>query len=198
LEVEAHQQPSPHNPSNHPTKLIAKKNIPFYCGIAAIFLLLKLGYTMADNNSLVFLLKPTNALVGLLTGSTSTYFADSGYFYSNLNIVIEKSCSGFNFLILCFGMLGFLMIKYAGSILQKLLAIPVCLLIAYVFTILVNGSRIFASIIIQHQSKNFAPNISHAVLHEIIGVTTNLSFLILAYYLFEKILKNSYKNEKLA
>jgi exosortase K len=108
LEVEANQQPSPQNPSNHHTKLIAKKNIPFYCAIAAIFLLLKLGYTMADNNSLVFLLKPTNALVGLLTGSTSTYFADKGYFYSNLDIVIEKSCSGFNFLILCFGMLGFL------------------------------------------------------------------------------------------
>jgi exosortase K len=153
---------------------------------------------MADNNNLIFLLKPTNQLVGLLTGSTSTYFADSGYFYSNLNIVIEKSCSGFNFWILCFGMLGFLMIKHVGSSLQKAMAIPVCLLVAYIFTIFVNASRIFASIIIQHQSKNFAPNISHEVLHEIIGVTTNLSFLILAYYLLEKTLKNRYKNEKLA
>jgi exosortase K len=163
-----------------------------------LFILLKLGYTVANNDNLVFLLKPTNALVGLLTGSHAVYFSDRGYFYSNLNIVIEKSCSGFNFWILCFAMLSFLMQQHTKSTLYKILSIPFCLGAAYLFTIFVNASRIFASIIIQHQANSVAPNIPHDVLHEIIGVTTNLSFLILAYYLLEKTLKNKHHHEKLA
>jgi hypothetical protein len=40
-----------------------------------------------------------------LTGSHSVYISDKGYYHDNLNILIEKSCSGFNFLLLCFCML---------------------------------------------------------------------------------------------
>jgi len=176
----------------------ANKNIPYYLTAIGLFILLKFGYTLADNDSLTFLIKPTDKLVGLLTNSKSVYFSDKGYYHETLNIIIEKSCSGFNFWLLCFCMLTFLLLKYIDKPLFKVLSIPLSLILAYILTIFVNASRIFASIIIQNQANNFLPNRPHLLLHEIVGVITNLSFLILVYYLLEQFLNKKQHNEKLA
>ena len=106
------------------------KNIPYYLVAVGLFILLKFGYTVADNNDLAFLLKPTNKLVGVLTGSHSVYLANNGYYYEKLNILIEKSCSGFNFWLLCFLLFTYLLIKYLDKPLHKIIAIPTALLTA--------------------------------------------------------------------
>ena len=185
-----------HVTSHTKTTVQTNKNIPYYLTTVALFILLKFGYTLADNENLIFLLKPTNRIVGLLTDSHPVYFSDTGYYHGNLNILIEKSCSGFNFLLLCFCMLTFLFLKYAKKAFFKFLCIPAALLAAYFFTIFVNASRIFVSIIMQQQANNFLPNRPHLILHEIVGVITNLTFLILIYIVSEKFLTNKYQNAK--
>jgi len=50
--------------------------------------------------------------------------AETGYFHSKLNIVIEKSCSGFNFWILCFMVFAYLGLKYFDKPLHKILTLP--------------------------------------------------------------------------
>lgn len=172
------------------------KNIPYYLIAIALFIVLKFGYTFADNNDLLFLLKPINQFVGLLSGSSSVYFLQTGYYHEKLHILIDKSCSGFNFWILGFLIFSYLGIKYSERIFQKLLAIPLALLGAYLLTIFVNSSRIFASIIVQHHTQNIFINQQYIV-HEAIGVITNLSFLILAYVLCEKFLIHKRHNAKL-
>ena len=132
--------------------------------VIAIFLLLKYAFTIADASDLIFLLKPTNIFVGLLTGSHSVYIECNGYYHETLNIIINKSCSGFNFWLLSF--LSFAYLK---------LPIPTALGCAYLLTIFANTSRIFASIAMQSRA-----------LHEAIGIITYLSFLILAHCLMEK------------
>jgi len=158
---------------------------------------LKFGYTIANNDNLIFLLKPTNILVGFLTGSNSIYSTENGYFHQELNILIEKSCSGFNFWLLSFLMLTFLLLKYFKNNLHKTMTIPFSLLAAYLVTIFVNASRIFVSIIIQNQSNNFLSEKHQLILHESIGIITNLVFLIVVYYLTEKFLINKKNNAKL-
>ena len=171
------------------------KNIPYYLIAVGLFLLLKFGYTLADNNDLTFLLVPTDQLVGLVTGSSSTYLSESGYYNEHLNIIIDKSCSGFNFWVLCFLLFTYLTIKYFDKPLQKKLIIPIALIGAYLLTIFVNTSRILASIIVQDQTKNIFQNQQHLI-HEAIGIITNLTFLILAYVLIEKLLTyNRYNAE---
>lgn len=172
------------------------KNIPYYLAVIALFIILKFGYTLADNDNLIFLLKPTNKIVEFLTGSRAVYFSSKGYYHTDLNILIEKSCAGFNFLLLCFCMLTFLILKYSNKIVLKFLSIPVALFVSYLLTIVVNASRIFVSIIMQQQANNFLPNRPHLILHEIVGVVTNLTFLILIYILSEKFLTNKYPNAK--
>jgi len=164
------------------------KNIPYYLVAVGLFILLKFGYRVADNNDLAFLLKPTDKLVGLLTGSQSVYLADNGYYHSQINILIEKSCSGFNFWVLCFLLFTYLLLKYFDKPLHKIITIPTALLIAYLLTIFSNTSRIFASIIVQNQTKNFIMQSRQHYVHEAVGIVTNLSFLVLAYYLMEKLL----------
>ena len=153
------------------------KNIPYYLTAVGLFILLKFGYTLADNNDLTFLIKPTDKLVGFLTGSHSIYLAERGYYHEHLNIIIDKSCSGFNFWILCFLLFTYLTVKYFDKTLNKILTIPTALIGAYLLTIFVNTSRIFAFIVVQTQTKNILLNHQH-ILHEAIGIITNLTFLI--------------------
>lgn len=146
---------------------------------------MKFGFTFADNNDLVFLIKPTDKLVGILTGSQSVYLSESGYLHEHLNIIIDKSCSGFNFWILCFLIFTYLIVKHFDRSLHKFLTIPTTLIGAYLLTIFVNTSRIFVSILVQAQTKGIFVNQQH-IIHEAIGVTTNLTFLVLAYILIER------------
>ena len=184
--------------TTHTKKTVqTNKNIPYYLTAVGLFILLKFGFTHADNNDLTFLIKPTDKLVGLLTGSHSIYLSDSGYFHEHLNIIIDKSCSGFNFWVLCFLIFTYLTVKYSDENLSKILSIPCALIGAYLLTIIVNTSRIFASIVVQYQTKNIFLNQQH-IIHEAIGIITNLSFLILVYILIEKILINRRHNAKFA
>ena len=171
------------------------KNIPYYLTVVGLFIILKFCYTLADNDDLSFLIKPTDKLVGLLMGSHSVYLSESGYYHENLNIIIDKSCAGFNFWVLCFLLLSYLTVRYFEKPLNKILTIPTALIGAYLLTIFVNTSRIFASIVVQTQTKNILQNHQH-ILHEAIGIITNLTFLILAYMLIEKLLIHKQNNAK--
>ena len=176
--------------------MINNKNLPYYFIAIGLFVLFKFGFTYANNDNLLFLLKPTDKLVGLLTGSNSVYILDNGYFHNQLNIVIDKSCTGFNFWVLSFLMLTFLGLNNLDNKLKKLLVIPFALTFAYFLTIFVNTSRIFASIVIQNQMSDVFSNQKH-IIHETIGIVTNLSFLILTYFIMDRILIKRIHNAKL-
>lgn len=171
------------------------RNIQYYLIALGLFILLKFAYTIADNNNLTFLLKPTDELVGLLTGSQSVYLSESGYIHERLNIIIDKSCSGFNFWILSYLLFAYVTLKHIDENFRKILVIPTTLIGAYLLTIFVNTSRIFASIIVQTQSKKIFPNHQH-IIHETIGILTYLTFLILSYILIVKLLTYKRYNAK--
>lgn len=170
------------------------KKILYYFIAGFVFVLLKIWFKQADTDDLYFLLKPTDKLVGFLTGNTSNYIQNYGFFYEEINIVIEKSCSGFQFMLICFLMLSFLFLKY----IKKFYVVFTSFFLAYIFTVLVNTSRIVVSIICQKQLYKIIALQSRYILHEIIGIITYLTFLILIYLFFENQLKKRNKNEKLS
>lgn len=161
-------------------KMINNKNIFYYIFAAIIFAVLKYAYTLSSSDDLLFLLSPINKIITIITGEHSTYI-ENGYFFKNLNISIDKSCSGFNLWLLIFIMLSFLALKHIGK--YKIFIIPISLFVAYVVSIFINVSRIFTSIVIQDKINNILPN--HTI-HEAIGIITNLIFLILIYIFTEK------------
>lgn len=172
------------------------KDILYYLVAFGVFISMKFGFTIADDTDMLFLLKPTDKLIGFLMGSTSVYLESEGYYHSNLNIYIGKSCSGFNFWGLSFLTFSYLVVNVLNKSIHKILSIPVALIVTYLVTIFVNTSRIYASIVVQNQTKNNFLN-QQGVIHESVGIITNLTFLILFYILIEKLTKNKYCYEKL-
>jgi len=160
------------------------------------FILLKYGFTIANNDNLLFLLKPIDFIIRMLAGSKSVYIAESGYFHKQLGILIDKSCAGFNFWILNFLMLTFLGLKYFSCHAKKLATIPIALIAAYLITIFVNSSRIFSSVVIQRYTNNIH-FLKHNILHEAIGILINLTFLILTYIVTDRILSKWRDHAKL-
>ena len=171
------------------------ENAAYYVTAALIFILMRVGFWLVGDKDLAFLLKPTDKLVGLLTGSDSVFIENAGYFHEKLNIIIGKSCSGFNFLMLSFLVFAWLAVKYFNKPLRKFLNIPIALICAYLLAVFVNASRILAAIAVQNRMQFFFPGQGN-VIHEAVGIITDLTFLVLAYYLIENFLKQRGYNAK--
>jgi len=122
-----------------------KNNIPFYIATGLIFILLKFKYRIMETDSLVWLLKPVSLLVEIMSGVKSIYLPGGGYYFEQLNMVINKSCSGFNFWLLCFLMLNCLGLKFCQAVFQKMGVLLTSIIVAYILTVLVNSCRIITS-----------------------------------------------------
>jgi len=171
-----------------PLKIITK-NSPYYLITISIFILLKFIYTLSNTNYLIFILKPTSTLIELVTNSKGEFVTESGYLHKKLTILINKSCSGFNFWLLCFTMLAFLAFQFLERRIHKIVVLPILLFSTYVLTIGVNTSRILFSIFIDNTIKNMTGYTKTNWLHQAEGVFIYLSFLIIIYLCFNFILK---------
>jgi len=160
-----------------------------------IFFGLKFLFRNLDHQQLLFLLIPTNFLVELMTGSASFFSIDNGFYYPEIAITIDKSCSGYNFWLLVFLIVAFLMTKYYQKGWKVFFIIPASLLFSLILTYFVNASRIFVSIFLQRKMNIFEKFSDHIV-HESIGVFINLFFMILVYWLIEKVLIQFTEHEK--
>ena len=167
--------------------LLMTRKLTYQLAAVGLFLLLKLSYTQADNDDLAFLLRPTDALVGLAAGSPSVYQPARGYFHPDLNILIDKSCAGFNFWILCFIMLSFLAFRYFHRRKYLVFVLPAALLCAYTLTVFANTSRISIAIFLRDKTGTLSPK--HADwLHEAQGIFVYLSCLVAVYLAAEFLL----------
>lgn len=166
--------------------------ISTYFSAAIIFVSFKFWFSDANHEDLMFLLKPINKLVNIATGSSSFFQVETGYINENLNIIINKTCSGFNFLLIVFLMLIFLMVKYFRKIQFQIFIIPIALIFSYGFTVLVNVSRILLSVLLSTVFKN-----ASIYLHQFEGTFMYLSCLMLLYLVADYLLKK-HTNEEFA
>lgn len=173
-----------------------KRDILFYITILLLFVLLKLWYSTSDNNDLFFLLKPTDKFIEIFTGSNSVYFSDRGFYHHSLNILIDKSCSGFNFLLISFCLFSFLYLNFEKNSIKRLFSICIALFFSFLFTIFVNSSRIYVSLTIHKFGDRFLTDRYNEIIHQVAGTLINLTFLILIYLISENILIKKSKNEK--
>ena len=151
----------------------------FFILLALLFVGMKFIYTKLTVDELAFILAPVHLIVELVTGTNGTFVPGQGYLFSSLNIVIDRSCSGFNLWIISFVVIGFLAIKHGLTNSHRLLGILGAIGGSLVFTIAVNSARILLLIKLGDLAQI-------AWLHEGVGVLINLTFLILIYILLTK------------
>lgn len=173
-----------------------RKEIIYLALSFLIFVVLKFLYSYTDAETLRFLLAPVSWGVELFTGEASVFKAAYGYFYPNLNMIIDKSCSGYTFGLICFLMTSFVLIR--SERIPKLITIPLAILFSYIVTIVANVSRIIIYLMFMKADIGSSFNISSNVLHESEGVFVYLFFLIAFYFALNYILNNKSKNEKIA
>lgn len=173
-----------------------KKDV-IYIGVCfAIFACLRFAFSFLDTEMMQFLLMPTNKLIEVIVGSNGEYIDGVGYFHSQLNIVINKSCSGYNFWLIGFLMASFVLIK--SQKINFLLTIPLALVISYMVTILANVSRIAGYILLMKGKLPQYIDPNGTWLHQMEGIFVYLSFLILFFLTLNYTITKIKDNEKTA
>lgn len=146
---------------------------------------------------MLFLLQPTNQLVEWISGMQSIHIKESGFFYREINVVLDKSCSGYNYWLLTYILFCHLTIQYQKIRKKKILFLLAHFFFTYLITIAVNSSRIIVSMVIQNKTNMLVDKSKGMVIHQSIGIITYLSFLIITYYIYERHLKNRIIHENL-
>lgn len=176
----------------HYKVLFMKNKITYLIIALVLFAGLKLAFPYLSIDNIRFLLAPTNEAIKLLFGTNAIYSSASGYFHADLNIVINKSCSGFNFLLISFLMFSFILLK--SNMMKSWQAVLLSLPIAYIITIVANVSRISGYLIMM---QNPAINAQSQLLHKAEGIFVYLTLLIISYIFFNHIInKIQHKHEK--
>ncbi len=138
--------------------------------------LLKLHFGQADGLQLAWLLRPTAALVALLSGLEFVSHGVEGFHNAARNVLIAPACSGVNFLAICLvtgALPGLMRLRSLAGQLGWLLLIAAS---AYLLTLLVNTGRILLAIELL-QLNVYGELLTRERLHRVEGVVIYYLFL---------------------
>jgi len=180
--------------SNHRQQLT--RNL-FYVFFIVAFLVLKYFHKFSTTEDLLFLLKPINQIIEFFLGAQSLTLDDGAFLFPELEVIIDKSCSGFNFFILSFLMIAANGMKYFNAFIHKIGFIMFAVCAGYLLSILVTSARIITSILIEYKLQDIF-SIDAKLAHQSIGILTNISFLIIIYLVLDHLLNKLTTHEKLA
>ncbi|WP_082113267.1 exosortase K [Kordia jejudonensis] len=121
-----------------------KKTIFKLSFLLLLVLALKAVYSASTLEQLRYFMLPMIPFIELFSQTTFQWIPEVGY-SSPLHIVIEKSCAGGNFFIICFAFLSFKMWKFQ-PFLQFLFRIFLVGICSYFIMIFANTARIVSAI----------------------------------------------------
>src|SRR5689334_17420781 len=107
--------------------------------------MMKWLHMQSNTHDLLFILYPVQSAVQLSFNAYST-FDEAGFHFETLGIVIDKSCSGANFFILCFSVLSATIPYYRYNYTKASLLFGSALIFSFAVTLIVNLSRITVAI----------------------------------------------------
>jgi exosortase K len=155
--------------------------MPKYFTVILIFCLGKWWHQTATAEELLFLLAPTDALVSAAIGEAGVWQIGEGYLHPSHSMIINASCTGFNFFVLSFLMLSWLLLNcwkaWWPLVAAFALALPL--------TILANTSRILTISLLSAAKPN---GISSGVWHEVQGAFVYFSILVIVAAVLQRVL----------
>lgn len=118
-----------------------------YLTAVLVTLVMRYFSRTSDTDILLWILAPTARWAGILGGISFEYLPHQGYVNHFYQFLIAASCSGTRFMLLTFLMMVFMPASTsAKSIRNKYGNLAVSIILAYGFTVLVNGIRIVLAI----------------------------------------------------
>ncbi|KAB3531539.1 exosortase K [Alkaliphilus serpentinus] len=143
-------------------------------------------YLYGKLEGLLFILKPVVYLVSLFTGEGFTYYSEMGFLNPKLAVNIGRECAGINFFSIVLLMLIFSNIKRVKGRGSKLIFLLSSMIFSYLVAIIVNASRIIASLFLL--DLKIFPNGYEALVHQATGIIFFLGYLFAIQFLFKKII----------
>ena len=163
------------------SKRVAQTAAVLLCAVAV-----KLHYSAADADQLRWILAPTAAAVGVVSGARFEFEPHSGYVNGDRSFVIAASCAGVNFLITSFLMLSLRRLWGGRSKETAWRFIPCAALAAYLATLAANAVRISAAL----STRGLPPVVgwlSPGGLHRLEGIFIYFGALLLLFAAAEKV-----------
>lgn len=148
-------------------------------------LALKLYYSTATPDELLWILAPTTALVELLSGRSFAFESYTGYMSSDHRFVIAVPCAGVNFLLTAFLMLSLRRLWRERLQGVNWRFLPITMAMAYVATLIANTVRICVALEIQRRSIEVSW-LGDNQLHRLEGILVYFGFLLLLFMLTER------------
>lgn len=144
---------------------------------------LKWWYRTATVEQLGFMLTPVSKLIGGITGSTGSFVHGQGYLFPGLGILIDRSCSGVNFLIIATASFTFLWLRRVDGGCARPILVCTILIGAWVLTVIANTGRILFMIHLERFGLHPGPTV-----HEALGAFFFLASLLLASLAFDRLI----------
>jgi len=152
-----------------------------YAAALAIAYGVKRFCSTAGADELEFLLRPTAAMVELLTGCAFVAERGAGFFSRELSVVIAPVCAGANFLVVAFTALVLGFSARAQGPRRKGAWFLASAAGAYLATLVVNATRITLSLRLAEPLH--ANGLSAAAVHRLLGIGVYLGGLLMLYAL---------------
>ncbi len=153
--------------------------------LAAAFAL-KWWYRTATVDELSVLLRPVATLVGLASGEPWQWVAGTGAFFPDAHVLIDRSCSGINFLVIALATFTFLVLRRSDAGCGRPLLALLTLCGAVALTVLANSGRILLILWLQRLGVHLAP-----AAHEAVGAFFFLTSLLLASVALDRLLRTT-------
>jgi exosortase K len=147
-------------------------------------LALKSYYSTATADDLLWMLRPTTALVELLSGQRFEFESYAGYMSSDRRFVIAVPCAGVNFLITAFLMVALRRLWRERFKAISWRFIPLAALLAYVATLIANTTRIWLALEMRARALAVS-GLTGNQMHRLEGIVVYFTFLLLLFVLLE-------------
>lgn len=153
----------------------------------------KWWYRTATLDELGFVLRPVAGAVGLFTGVPYDLVPGEGYVFRELGMVIDRSCSGINFLVIVWITFAFLLLRRAAAGCVAPHMAVLAGVAAYLLTLLANTGRILCMVALEQQGYHPGPK-----QHEALGAFFFISILLLASLALDRSLQHRPTDASLA
>lgn len=154
------------------------------CSVCALLFVygLKTYFSRANAAELSWMLKPTAALVSVVTGISFHMEPELGVVNSGHTLIIAPGCAGGNFMVIALLLVTWTGISRTQTIRQKTAWLLLSPVLAYGATIAVNSIRVILSIYL-YRAPIYSAHVTEEGIHRLAGVIIYVSGLYLLHSL---------------
>ncbi len=166
-------------------KNLINKTALWFCVTVVTAIVLKILFTAISTSEFTLMLNPANAFLEYILDTKSVY-ADGGFYFPDLNITLNRTFSGENYLILVFCILSLTAPYHVFKPWQSVLVYIGILVTSFMLTLVISAVRIISALPVL-RIQDSMPWLNSFWMQRVEGGIIYFSALLLVYVLFKNV-----------